>query len=173
MATSEWLPGAFGLAGVALGGGVTAFSASRAERRRDRAEFVQTLRLARAELNTITELLENALEYGWPDGWQHVRWDASWSSYRRILAKALDYENFAPIAKPYERMVALQSGLNAPKRDLDAERRQEHPDEDPRTMPDYTFLDGLKGEAQRAIEAIERLLRARRAGHASSQPSEA
>jgi hypothetical protein len=125
VASSAWLSGAFGLGGVALGGLMSFLSTRGVERRREARESLQAMRLAKAELGgQLFTILDEALKYeSWPAGWQAATWDESWGSYRQILAATVADEDFEKIAKPYQRMVALQSGLAAGKRELDGARK--------------------------------------------------
>jgi hypothetical protein len=196
VAASSLLPGIFGLGGVGLGGVLSFLSTRGVERRREARESLQTLRLAKAELGgEVLTILDEALKYeSWPAGWQGATWDESWASYRQILASTLDDGDFATIARPYQRMVALQSGLSAGKRELDKGRRRparEQPGaeadrlapgeaqtpadspaaaEQAKETDDRVFLESLRAEVKAAGDRLESLVALRERERAGARP---
>jgi hypothetical protein len=107
----------FGLAGVVVGGLLTAAVTFLFERRQEKREARVARRVMRSELEEATTAIEDALAGGeWPPGWDNKSWSQSWSTYRGVLAATMDDDDFDKLARAYLHMELLQTGLAAGKR---------------------------------------------------------
>jgi hypothetical protein len=112
----------FGLIGVFIGGLVAFGATFLLESLRERSDAQAARRIVKAELNEAAKAAEDALNGPmpeWPPGWDRVGWTDSWSTYRPVLAKRMETEDFSRLSDAYLQMRLLQTGLAAGKRRLE------------------------------------------------------
>ncbi len=124
--------GWFGLAGVALGGLLTAGLTLYREWRRRRADAAMARRLVSSDLTAVDRALTDAeanlarfkqdrsepLDDGrqWPFGWERATWAQSWAGYRPGLAASMGDDEFRPLATAVGFIEQLQNSLAAGRR---------------------------------------------------------
>jgi hypothetical protein len=112
----------FGLVGVVIGGLVAFGATFLLEWLRERADAQAARSILKAELKEASTALEDALSGPmpeWPPGWDRVGWSESWSTYRPVLAKRMNTEDFSKLADAFLQMRLLQTGLAAGQRGLE------------------------------------------------------
>jgi hypothetical protein len=124
--------GWFGLAGVALGGFLTAGLTYLLDWRRRIRDAAMARRLVSSDLMTIERALKDAEDslgrfqrhqteapaedQQWPVGWERQTWAESWAGYRQALAVTMATDEFRPLATAFGFIEQFQHSLAAGRR---------------------------------------------------------
>jgi hypothetical protein len=98
---SEWIAGAFGLAGVIVGGSITTMTGIIGERRRERAEARVGAQLLRRELQTAARSASQGIRNLTWGPTRSLTTDA-WDEYQQVLAISLTPEDWIAVAAVVE-----------------------------------------------------------------------